>query len=1575
MADPMDSFFNSEAPGVSQAGEGGQQSSSPQGIAAPEIPQQQAAPSQPSQASPASMDEFFTDAPKPLPGKTVQPSAPQSMDDFFNGKAQQAPLPSESDSIPLGEPDTPQQMQPAQGTRPGYLEAFNSAVQRGVGQFEEAIPAFQGIYAEAQGDEEGKQEAIKQIREIEARQPKPQVGSLSDIHNLDDFYMWSVEKLGEQTPVLASMLVSGGAGALVGNLAGRGLLLRAASQRALTNWGAKAGVFAGSVGVETPSTATEQVQATGNFNPALSVGAGLVKGALESYTPFKFLEELPTLGIVQGALRSTGREAITEGLQEQVDILARKYSDPNYKYFSSDMVLRTAESMAAGGLVGGVAAAGGHALGSAAGLKHGDQGEDTPVDPNDSRFNPPTEPSEVQTSGPLSWLRNQFMRGNQGSPETVPEAPTAPDDVVEQGVITQGVRRAWKKSRLNERQLLDAQNLYDDNTPRYAILDSGGNAGTQLYNSTELEEALALRANEQFQPRIVKVDMKSLQPGAITADLFDLPDSAANSRVFFPNKKRMFFLPGTSQAEQDELTFQFDQLIDQVQAKPWQVLNRTEEIQQQMQSLQDQYQSLLDKGLRVIPSAGSGFRYNGVVDGEQQRGVPKSGRTVQVAYMNPDGSFSNFSSQGEATASNFGNNLVVALDLNKVPKDALVWSSTGKPVDWEALPNFDEDIGTFKVKEGVKLPKNAIVSGVDLPELANRKDQYSRFFTPENIEDSPNLEAHTLGRVTNELVESDPTELKQAAKELEAAVKALQPTLRSIYKRLGIRNPPDVRIGREVTSYDTAPNIINLRAAEFLGDNWKWHGASSDKQFSVLFDILHELGHGVTTRSWASLPSAVHEQAQIAYQRDLLKYRIQGRTEHLGFPLGSFTSTDRQVNYNLTFPEWQAESFRRWALSDAQVLTALEDYFKDGGDWIRKLRREAAEALGEDRAKDLYQANFGFNQVMEYLEAANEGGLRPIQMMAKALSLDESYPTPLELAAVRQQVEAELARFRNLLTADMQVELVSGANVTDRNGSDWTKFGTMTPDTRMLRIFIGSLALAGEKTDISETVAHEIFHGVQDALSDAEMQLLVEAGRRLKIIAPADLRNIVKDAKEWLDDNGIVNEEERQKVVRYSVDNEYGAAMIQSRANGLQVESIIAKILDRIIETVQRITNYVRGLGYQSAEDVIRAFYKGEFTKRYDDVMGVEQHARELEAARGFAAASPTQSSGVTLSRPLMNPDQLQLDADNFVTLVESRDAEGKVRTGTYLLKSATGVEKGFVEFSYEAGTGYVVDMVNVQRPFFREGVPMKLYKLIEERMGETPKSNGLLTQAGYRALRRINPMLVSNYVWVPEEQLWFEPTQLDKHIKSLKAVLARDKRLGRDTAETSARIQRWAALQKSISVDKDEQAKAVWRELRLREEEAEQARNENELVESITGERLGATQDPFEQIADQRAQEETQKAAKLLNVDPSMAAPSQAELQILRAVMDNFKKGEKNPQVNRYLSGLSAEADRISWFSKLFFGLHQLIWRNEHLYQTRQYLALVEQMNSRIMGWISRADDTAKGWDRLPEAQRNLLT
>ncbi|WP_213287600.1 LPD38 domain-containing protein [Bradyrhizobium sp. sGM-13] len=122
---------------------------------------------------------------------------------------------------------------------------------------------------------------------------------------------------------------------------------------------------------------------------------------------------------------------------------------------------------------------------------------------------------------------------------------------------------------------------------------------------------------------------------------------------------------------------------------------------------------------------------------------------------------------------------------------------------------------------------------------------------------------------------------------------------------------------------------------------------------------------------------------------------------------------------------------------------------------------------------------------------------------------------------------------------------------------------------------------------VLDTTFHEAFHALEDRLlTDQEMEVLRREDARL--------RQIVQQAF------GFSNEEIKT-IAGFEIRAmafEYYASM---RARGLHAPGVhigIRKAFERLMEIFRRVGNYLRGLGYQNADDILRAAYDGAYSGR-----------------------------------------------------------------------------------------------------------------------------------------------------------------------------------------------------------------------------------------------------------------------------------------------------------------------------------------------------------------------------------------
>lgn len=301
------------------------------------------------------------------PWDDPQPAAVPEVQAFTPTQAQSAGPWEDSSAGPWADVPTPSS---------GYGQLLWGGLQRNFRQLQATPDSLLAIGAELSGDAAGLERHARAAAAIEEQAPKAE-WELKNVSNPMDFTYWLTERFGENALTLLTAGAGGGAGALVGHLASKGLGATAVTRAALMRAGGTTGLLGTAVPTETAATAQEQFgvsdaaqrldpNAPLTTQPTWSILAGLGKGALEVYTPLRIGNALLTPGrqlgrTVPGAIASVAAgEGATEFLQEGIDIYLRQLSDPAYEFWGQgpnwmgEGAWRLAEATVAGASIGGI---------------------------------------------------------------------------------------------------------------------------------------------------------------------------------------------------------------------------------------------------------------------------------------------------------------------------------------------------------------------------------------------------------------------------------------------------------------------------------------------------------------------------------------------------------------------------------------------------------------------------------------------------------------------------------------------------------------------------------------------------------------------------------------------------------------------------------------------------------------------------------------------------------------------------------------------------------------------------------------------------------------------------------------------------------------------------------------------------------------------------------------------------------------------------------------------------------------------------------------------------------------------
>jgi hypothetical protein len=1503
---------------------------------------------------------------------------------------------------------------------PGYLTAMKQGLQRGVGHVEAAIPTLQGVGAELTGDDQAAAGYAAKAAEIEKAQSAPVVSDVLDIQSGQDFLYWASERLGEQAPNMALMAAGGGIGGVLAKLVGRGLI---SSELAAT-----LGAAVPNIGLETAGTAQEQRTATGSYNPKTSILAGVGKGILETYGPVKFMKEIHGASILGAAGRAAVREGIlTEPWQEAIDILARKYNDPNYSFFNEDMTwlskdveTRLAESAATGLVTGGGYA--GTIQAGAKGLEKvlpegptspqpvGDVNQFPPAPPPlpeaQEATPPPDEPLEP---GALSWLRQMQLK-KQLEPPYDPRPATEPVvDVVETGPVEQGIKLDWQTELANTLSTEQVLNIEDDNISRYALVGAKYQRNNVILTDTDLEEHAARSGpiyNEK-DARVVKVDMKSLQPGAITATVWDLPNVEDN---------RIWFLPGTSVPEQQQLLAQYEQIHQQIEAIKPERFTQGLSAEAQAQRL---YEPLLNSGLRVIPSRGSSFNYNGAFEGKAVKKRPTSNRGVQ-AYTGPQDLKAGAKLYPPDAPEAFTAENVrpiqqsLALDFNKIPDDAY-------SVDADGVLTLKKDIDPSAITYGYGITANM-----------------------------PDAEAIVYEH--DSTLQKDPNAHPESVKDAANAItwwKDYAPYLKSVSKKLGIAMPslvvaesPEVSPHPgHMIAYDGDHNIISYNPSLTT----QALSPSINTELGFLLTILHEFGHAVTMQSWNRLPPRIQALILEGYKRALLTTRITGSTAHVQLAHMPLDLDVQHRYYYLSFREYLAEQSRRWNSADATAMSPQEKFYKSVGRKLEGMYRSFVDTkLGYPdfaRGLKLFVPDYSFNTWYDYLEdgqkdnnpisGASGVGLHKMIRNSRMLNIDIRLPKDLQVAYL--QVLEAVQNWGHLIPERTTLHLIDYGPDTRAQMEEDTDFlsieyGSFDNQKNVLTMILGALAFNAEGDPVAaqKLLVHEAYHSIQKYLEPGERRILAREARRNKTMNHQEIGQYWRYYRDNLREAGVDPDTPMMiALVKELVEHEAVARLVELRLDGKDFGNETNTLLDRIIELFQRIIELVRGNGFQSVKDVETAFFRGEFAERrnqeetldeleqmdlYGEETGplpamrpVEKNNNELitlrqqiydaeQGYKGFGKEKITgdsqaredaakrakmlraqyrekarQLAGEDKSRQTLQKRQparleevepglevriferaedVSLGPDQHVS-VPTQGREG-YRTYAFI---ANGQPAGYIMTHLEPGIGWDIDMVDIaKRSLGGVTLVKKMVAFMAKDVGSKLQASGFLTPMGYTMLKMTAPEQVVFHVQDVNSGMWYSPRQIQKQIDAAKRVGNKAKETWyKSLLEKVPKAFFEDAAAATMFSKKVAARKGMERDAQRGQQEAEQ-----ELLAS-----LGTSQMPVDPMLRSHGQ-------KKGTTEPEHYG---------MANIIGWLKGQPNVTPNAGI--LLNTADQISRASKWFFSLQQLTWRNQHIPSLRDYTTLMQQYNTRRMEWTSRADNTLRNFwdiDGLTTAQKDAV-
>lgn len=1188
--------------------------------------------------------------------------------------------------------------------------------------------------------------------------------------------------------------------------------------------------------------------------------------------------------------------------------------------------------------------------------------DNTPLSPDEAKYNN----AVLQQKGPLRENAVGDLRMRISGPDRPTQDRTDPPDIPARFDVSQAtpaieeqIARVRGQIEKDPYYVAKRQNELDANIPRYVL---GDGSDYTLHNATDLEEQIALQGAQKEFPAVHKVDLGSLDPGKITAGINDLPFRANDRRIDLGHATPEMYAQMMMENDPARKLGMYHELVD-------------------------------NYNLRVVPNPGKSFTYTGGFTGERINSLPKSTRMDHILVFNRDGTkaFKEPSLHDAVLETSTWHTLDTATanmkdfisgdpsrvrEVRGTPEQVQKWQDASMRGDLKELLQLH--------KEGVSAPADPKSDRVIIPLKPLKQGDLVPAYQPMPAsqrmlpffrydEKTPQVGVHIVGMDT---ISGAIPERVAKAQKIAEVLRDLQPVMDDVFRTIGAKNRPtflvDIRAGVADKPSGPYADIMDgsvVIPVDFDKVSMVGGPLTGSLEHMVQQIVYHEVGHIITYRAWDRTPIEVKAQVTQAYQRARLTFNLtkEGHASSLSL-LGN--PSQRNHMYYLTFSEYLAEQFRRWANQDQKVLTNTDRFFKKGAAALKQAYDMLDAKWGESARKQMFQSSWEFNSWMDYMEQAAHAGQSPIQFMRASDRVALNPPLPDTMQKVVGEVHSALQDLKKLIPEGWEVfgDRASPSEEQITQGS--LNFGVADKNTRTIKLMLGALAWVDNTRDrldlVNQVVVHEAWHSIEDFIAPKTRKMLADVAKKAGVLpasTEASYRSYLTERiKEHFPD--MAEADQKAMLERY-IDAEHVAALVDSNHDGYRHGDIPDSILDRISAFIERVGNMLRGYGYVRAEDILHEFYRGEITDRVNRINRRRRAAenRSIPPEMVSNVKGLTQLETKTGYKAYMTIEK-SLDG---ITSYNLYDAETKKRVG-YLEVD----DKGEIQMLNAAGAKGT-------------GLSEAILRHVETLRGEPFKVAQILTQQGYNFLKRRAPERVKYYVRDPEADVWLSPKSIWSDIADLKARLveysnmdAVDKRWW--TNHLKKRISYMEGLAKQIpEMAKDDPVLAeqwVRRNVQMNEWQKDAVRRNSELSYKLTGDSLGGgVEDPYVFLKRQQEQEHEM-------VDGFVPQP---EMLSIRGVFRRY--GDRNPEVRRHIRGTTRGTEQDRTYTIQLWGnrqialgkkglmIRQLAWLNPHISQLRDYVSWRDQQNQRRMQWISRAGETAHSWDSLPRQQADRVS
>lgn len=285
----------------------------------------------------------------------------------------------------------------------------------------------------------------------------------------------------------------------------------------------------------------------------------------------------------------------------------------------------------------------------------------------------------------------------------------------------------------------------------------------------------------------------------------------------------------------------------------------------------------------------------------------------------------------------------------------------------------------------------------------------------------------------------------------------------------------------------------------------------------------------------------------------------------------------------------------------------------------------------EDASRSLREAGIpGIRYLDQGSRDAGEGSRNIVIFDDSLITITKKNGKPVTQAE-RQKVVDELFALRQPLAIRRPPQ----------KASDPQALGRTDPNNFIISLAMRAIeaeaASKGKKTEQEavRVLRHEAveFFKANNFFHPKEWQLLERTARQKGWIETTGVRQAYQD----LYASGMSEAELNQILIKEAIAEQYSEFHLGRK----EFTPAITRVFQRIKDYLRRITNWMKGQGFQTWEDVFTRIDEGEFKRRFEAAFGSQQEARTgaapMQATAGKLADSPARQASAGTDQPSMS--------------------------------------------------------------------------------------------------------------------------------------------------------------------------------------------------------------------------------------------------------------------------------------------------------------------------------------------------